>query len=180
MLLGAALTWLLPLPRRHVLSLGRPRRGGLPYCGVHTPRRRCRVMSKICVGLPRHRGLPCAVVHPVRASGLASPHCCGMPCRSFRSPSSSGGVEPWRWATHAVVGSPRAAFASPRGRAVSDVSIGQPTSVWAALRLCSRCRGVWTSDCRGVGGGWGLYTSMLAEKERRKNTSHNESRGPHW
>ena len=108
--LGAALTWWLPLPRRRVLSLGCPRRGhgGLPYGGVRPPVvvAWCRRLALGCHAIMGCPATSFTSLHLVQASGLASPRRCGMPWRSFRSLSSSCGV---------------------------NLGVGLPMPLWAAL-----------------------------------------------
>ena len=92
-------------------------------------------VSNLGAGLPVSlwaafvRRPPPLVVVRCRTSALGCPRRYGQASCDGRLISSSCGVEPRRWAAYAVVGSPRAEFASPHGCVVSKVGIGQPTSV---------------------------------------------------
>jgi len=114
-------------------ALGRPLCCGLPNLGVRLLSLLwgCvlrRWAAHLVVGCPTGHSPPFVVVR-CRTSVLNCWHRCGQLQCDGRLLSSSCGVEPRRWATHAIVGSSRAEFASPRARVMSNVGIGQPTSV---------------------------------------------------
>jgi hypothetical protein len=119
------------------------------------------------------------------------PHRCRLaPCvgvrlavLSFGHMPSMWGVVPWRWATHIVVGSPTSVFACLGRRGVLYSGVGLPylgecvpSSWWALLSSW-----VFVRLSKGWGVGVGLAEGkgwmVSGGRERRVNTSHDESRG---